>query len=369
MTRIVHLTSVHGRKDVRILIKECASLARAGYDTHLAVADGQGPERCEGVQIHDVGAAGGRAARMLGRPWALLRMARALDARVCHFHDPELIVAGLLLRAQGRRVVYDAHEDVPRQILNKPWIPAVLRRPVAWLFERLENFAVRRFDAVVAATPHIARRFSANNPHCVDINNYPILQELAPAGGQRPARPDGRTVCYIGGIGENRGAVQLVAALERLDARCILAGAFESPALEARLRAMPGWSKVDYRGFVDRQGVAAILAESDVGVVLLHPIPNYLDSLPIKMFEYMSAGLPVLASDFPLWRDIVEAGGAGLCADPRDTAHIAAAMQALLGDPARRQAMGRAGRRIVETERNWGTESAKLTALYRTLAS
>ena len=316
MIRIAHLTSVHGRKDVRILLKECASLARAGYETHLIVADGRGFERYEGVQIHDIGAARSRTARMLCKPWAMLRAALDLDARVYHFHDPELLVIGLLLRAAGRRVIYDAHEDVPRQILSKPWIAPALRRTISWLFERFENFAARRFDAVVAATPYIAGRFARCNPVSVDINNYPILHELTPGAPAHPPRDDGRTLCYIGGISENRGAVNIVSILERLDARCILAGAFESPALKARLQAMPGWTKVDYRGVVNRQGIARILAESDIGLVLLHPIPNYLDALPIKMFEYMSAEVPVVSSDFPLWRDIVETGGAGVCVDP-----------------------------------------------------
>ena len=369
MIRIAHLTSVHGRKDVRILLKECASLARAGYETHLIVADGRGPTQYQGVQIHDVGAAGSRATRMLCKPWAILKAALALDARVYHFHDPELIGIGLLLRAAGRRVVYDAHEDVPRQILSKPWIPPALRRPVSWLFERVEDFAARRFDAVVAATPFIARRFARSNAAAVDINNFPILDEFA--SGPQAASParhgNGRTLCYVGGLSENRGAAAIVSVLERLDARCILAGGFESAALKKRLQAMPGWAKVDYRGVVDRQGIAAILAESDIGLVLLHPIPNYLDALPIKMFEYMSAALPVVSSDFPLWRGIVEANGAGICVDPCDTDSIVRVVESLLADPARRQAMGQAGRRVVEKECNWETESTKLAALYQTL--
>lgn len=367
MIRIAHLTSVHGRRDVRILYKECASLARAGHDVTLVVADGRGPEIYQGVRVIDVGAAGPRLKRMLIKPLSMFRAARQTDADVYHFHDPELLPTGLMLRLAGKHVIYDAHEDVPRQILGKSWIAPWLRRGIARLFEAFENAAAGRMSGVVAATPHIAARLSASNSVCVDVNNYPILAELSFREGydtSTEAIPRSPTLCYVGAISENRGAIQMVQALEHLDVRCIMAGRIETTALQDRLQRLPGWSKVDYRGLVPRSGIQAILQESDIGLVLLHPIPNYLDSLPIKMFEYMAAGLPVVASDFPMWRAIVQERGVGACVDPLDTAAIVECIRRLVADPAGRQIMGRTGRVIVETERNWEQESGKLLALY-----
>jgi glycosyltransferase involved in cell wall biosynthesis len=149
--------------------------------------------------------------------------------------------------------------------------------------------------------------------------------------------------------------------------RLILCGAFEDVAFEAELRAEPGWAQVDYRGLVGRDEVREVLARCRAGLVTLLPMPSYIDSLPIKMFEYMSAELPVIASDFPLWREIVETNRCGLCVDPGEPAAIAAAIRTLVDDPAQVAAFGRAGRAAVLATYNWPQAERALLALYRDL--
>lgn len=362
--RVAHLTTVHQRHDVRIFRKECSSLAAMGYDVQLVVADGRGGEHNAGVTFHDIGAVQGRLRRMVLQPWRMWRAARALRARLYHLHDPELLPVGLLLKWGGAKVVYDTHEDVPRAVLSKYWIRPRLRRLVASVFERFEDFAARNMSAVVAATPHIARRFARLNSNSVDVNNYPMRSEL-----EAPVEPrgDARTVCYVGGIGRIRGAVEMIEALAHADVRLILAGPFESAATEAALRALPGWSKVDYRGVVSREQVRSIMSESRAGLLFFHPEPNHVDAQPNKMFEYMSAGLPVAASDFPLWRSLLAESGSGVCADPLDPRAIARVVGALLDDPARARAMGARGREAVMSRFQWSFEETKLCKLYESL--
>jgi len=368
--RVAHLSSVHARYDVRIFLKECASLARHGHPVHLYVADGKGDETRGGVHIHDVGRGRGRLRRMLFRPWALWAAVRRNRERIVHFHDPEIIPAALLLHWQGVTVVYDAHEDVPRQILSKRWLPKGSHRLVARLFEALEDFAARRFAAVVTSTPHIAARFAAAGARAVNVNNYPITSELAidrePATSQADA-PATRSICYVGGISDIRGISEIMQALPAARAKLLLAGPFQTPGLEARLRAMPEWRHVQYLGVLDRAGVRDVLARSQLGVVLLHPVSNYLDSLPIKMFEYMSAGIPVLASDFPLWRQIIDGAGAGACVDPLDPQAVAQTLARMLDDPERLRRQGEAGRQAVQNRYNWANEERTLFELYRSL--
>lgn len=365
--RIVHLTTVHSRFDVRIFEKEVRSLARAGYETYLLVGDGKGDEDLESIRIRDIGAsAPGRLRRMLFQPFRMWWRARRLDAVVYHFHDPELIPIGLLLWFQGAKVIYDSHEDVPRDILSKEWIHPKLRGLIARTVEHIENYAAGKFDAVIAATPHIARRFKLVNPKSIDVSNYPMNRELdVPIG----PRDDTRTVCYIGGIGIIRGAREMIKALELVDARLILAGPFESSETEAELRSYDGWSKVDYRGVVSRAAVREIMAQSRAGLLFFHPEPNHVDAQPNKMFEYMSGALPVLASDFPLWRSILINEEAGLCADPRDPVAIADAISSLLSDPTAAEKMGVRGRAAVLARYRWDNEEQKLLALYKELTT
>jgi glycosyltransferase involved in cell wall biosynthesis len=390
---IVHLTTVHPRDDIRIFRKECVSLAQAGYQVVQIVSDGQGDAQVQGVRILDLGARpAGRLARMREQPAKALVAVRRCRPALVHLHDPELLPLGARLAREGLAVVYDAHEDVPRQLLTKQWIPAWARRPLSAVFEVYENHLVRQLAAVVGATPHITQRFAAVARRSVNVSNFPFLDELAPEvaspptskggaddissapllGSGRPAPVGGppreNAVCYVGGIFLTRGAFSMVRALPLLPGvRLLLCGRFEDAATEAALRAEPGWAQVDYLGVLGREGVREVMARSRAGLVTLLPLPSYLDSLPIKMFEYMSASLPVIASDFPLWRDIVQRHACGLCVDPADPAAIAQAIRQVLDDPAAAQAMGQAGREAVHAHYHWPRAEAELLTLYREL--
>lgn len=362
--RVCHFSSVHPADDIRIFHKECRSLAEAGHEVHFVVPAGADAVR-DGVHLHAVAAAsGGRLLRMLLTAFRVFRAARALRAQVYHFHDPELLPWALLLRLGGAAVIYDAHEDVPRDILSKAWIPAWLRRPLAWGFEFVEDFVARRLDAVVTATPHIRDRFLAAGCRALDINNYPIPGELLLAEAaddfSAAARPD---VCYAGLIIPIRGSREMVRAVDRAGVSLQLAGRL-APAERAQLAALPGWERVKELGFLDRAGVSRAYGRCFAGLVLFHDEPNHTHAQPNKLFEYMSAGMPLIASHFPLWREVVEGSGAGICVDPLDVDAIAAAIRRLDGDRELSQRMGEAGRRAVRDTYNWEAERNKLLALY-----
>ena len=364
MKRIVHLTTAHARGEVRIFLKECLSLSSGGYEVHLMVADGLGPEEVSGVAIHDVGPANGRFQRMLILPWIMYFKARKLQASVYHYHEPELHLIALPLLYGGARVIYDSHEDVPRAILSRQWINIRLRSLISKVFERFENFVSKRISAVVGATDHISSRFCQINAKSVAINNYPLAAEISDELVERPAN---RNVCYIGGISLARGIVEMVTAMEHIDARLILAGPFETEAVEQYVKKLPGWAKVDYRGTVNRKEVHEIMASSQAGLLFFHPEPNHVDSQPNKMFEYMSAGLPVLASNFPLWKLILEDLHAGWQVDPLDTNAIAELIDKILSNPDLSAEMGKIGRQMVLSRYQWEYEEKKLLSLYSEL--
>ena len=359
--KVVHLTTVHPPDDPRIFLKECRTLARAGYEVHLVA-----PAATDGVQdgVRRWGLptppARSRPVRMTRTVFEVFRRARALRADVYHFHDPELLPAGLLLARSGAAVVYDAHEDLPASVMDKDWIAPALRRPVAAVTSRLERAAARRLTAVVAATPSIAEDFAGDDRRLVTVNNFCDVGEF---DGVRP-RATERAVCFVGAISEIRGIEVMVRAIGLVDARLILAGRFSPPDLRDRLGDLAGWEQVDWVGAVGRPDIAAILARARAGMVLFQAAPNHVRSQPTKMFEYMAAGLPVIASDFPLWREIVEGNRCGLCVDPRDPEAVAAAILRLVDDPEAAREMGDNGRRAARSRYSWDTEAAKLTALY-----
>lgn len=362
--KVCHLTSVHFRFDTRIYLKECASLAKHGHRISLVVADGKGEEQKNGIHIVDAGASRGRLDRILHAPTRVLEKAIALDADIYHLHDPELIPIGLRIKKLGKKVVFDAHEDVPKQLLGKPYLDSLSRHFLSHMFAIYERWACRRLDAVIAATPCIRDKFSAMGIRTIDVNNFPLLGELATGDVDWSRKQD--QVCYVGGIGRIRGILEVVQAMGRVQsgARLQLVGRFNEPVVEAKAQADSGWLRVDPLGFLGRNEVAQVLERSVGGLVTFLPFPNHIDAQPNKMFEYMSAGIPVIASDFPLWREIVEGNECGICVDPLDSHAIAQAIDFLLSNPERAEQMGRNGQRAVAEKYNWSIEESKLLAFY-----
>ncbi len=360
--KITHLTSAHPRYDTRIFFKMCMSLVKnKNYEVSLVVADGNGNEYKNYITIIDVGKNGGRISRMTKTVRKVYQKAIELDSDVYHLHDPELIPLGLKLKKLGKKVIFDAHEDVPKQLLAKHYINKVTRKLISKLYQVYEKHYLRKIDVIIAATPLIRDKFLRYGCKSQDINNYPITDEFYSNGTYKKQRQ----IAYIGALYETRGIKEIVNSLEYLgDVRLVLAGNFFSTTFKEQLHAQKGWEKVDFRGFVGRKEINTILQESSLGMVTLHPTPSYVESLPVKMFEYMSAGIPVIASDFPYWKEIIEGAKCGLCVDPLDSQKIAKAIEYILSHPNEAKKMGQNGKKAVIEDYNWNKEEKKLYKIY-----
>jgi glycosyltransferase involved in cell wall biosynthesis len=366
---VAHMTSVHRLDDTRIRMKECRTLIKAGYRVVL-VGSGVATELVDGVREQTVRIPGSRVGRiLLSAPLVILASARLRPA-VFHIHDPELLPAAPLLRLLGGHVIYDAHEDLPKQVMSKHWIPQPLRRFVSRLIAAALPLAYRRLDAVVAATPAIAAA-----SHCrriALIQNFPEKHELLPVT-KVPYAEREQTAAYVGGLTEIRGGRPLVRALLEAQAesrvRLALAGSVSPANFAAHLRQTPGWEFVDELGWLSRVAVGELLGRSRLGLVVFLPAENHLEAQPTKIFEYMSAGIPVVASDFPLWRRIVEGSGCGIMANASDPSAIAEAIAWLLTHPDEAEQMGERGRQAVLHSFNWEREARKLAALYEEILS
>jgi len=367
--RIAVLTTVHPRGDTRIYVKQVKTLAaKLPVDVDYVVADGLGSDSAAlfNIKRHDLGKPrGGRLSRAVSGNRRAFALLRRLKPDIVHFHDPELIPLGLLLKLFGHKVIYDVHEDLPRQIASKHWIPGPLRAPAALAVSAAEGLAALTFDAIVAATPKIAARFP--RAKTTIVQNFPIASEMD-LGGWRTQQSNPPAFAYIGGIARVRGCSEIVSALALLNqthpAKLLMAGTFIPEAFGRELQALAGCQHVEFLGHLTREGVRDTLGTARAGLVTLYPEPNYIESYPVKMFEYMAAGLPVIASDFPLWRSIIEGAGCGLLADPQDPAAIAAHMRWVLDNPDEAAAMGARGRKAVEAGYKWDSEAVKLLSAY-----
>ena len=362
MKKICHLTSAHSRFDTRIFHKECKLLS-SEFEVNLVVADGLGNEVADEVKIWDVGKPGNRINRILLTGKKVYKQARQIDADVYHFHDPELIIQGVKLKRWGKEVIYDIHEDLPRQLFSKPYIPKFLAKVASLLVERLENLKAKRFSYLITPTEHIKDRFKKVNANTIAVKNFPKFEEFE----MKEHLKKDIDVCYIGALSRIRGIVEIVKAAKLADVNLHIAGEFNDEKFETEVREMPEWQYVTYHGYIPREEIKKLLGRSKAGLVTLHPVTNYKVALAIKMFEYMIAGIPVIASDFPLWKDIVEGNQCGICVNPRDTEAIAKAIKYIINHPKQSGIMGRNGYEAVKTQYNWSVEGAKLRSIYNEL--
>jgi glycosyltransferase involved in cell wall biosynthesis len=363
--KICHLTSVHKYNDIRIFVKECTSLAKK-HEVSLICVNGIDAV-VNNVKIINVPVNyTGRLQRFTKVVDAVYKKAIETDAEIFHLHDPELLRIAIKLKRQGKKVIYDAHEDLPRQLLSKPYLNKNIAKILSKLVEAYENKVAAKIDGIITATPHIKERFIKVNPQTENINNYPIIEELNYIKDINKTADNRAGICYIGGITQIRGIFEMVNAMQYVnnDIKLELAGAFSPDSLAEQVHKLPGWKNVNYHGYVNRHQVAEILSNSFAGLLVLHPTINHKDSLPIKMFEYMLFGLPVIASDFPLWREIIEKNNCGVCVNPLNEKQIANAINYFYSHPDKAREMGENGKKLVMDKYNWANEETKLIKFY-----
>ena len=368
MKTSVHITSVHPRNDVRITFKECVSLSKAGYDVTLLVADGKGYERNKFMTFVDFGKPVNRIHRMIVVVSRMLIFCLRKDANVFHIHDPELLFLGLALTLQGKKVIFDVHEDVEMQIKNKPYIYPFLAPAIASIYRFIEVLISRKFSGVIAATPTIEKKFKKISNHTKVIFNFPIFQEFD--GIKRDVFVKGPWICcYVGAITEGRGALEIVQAAQKVrsDVKFVFMGRLDDDYLRSKMEELDVNKRVSIEPHGSRAEVKSLIEKSVIGLCLFRPDPNHINSLPNKLFEYMSAGLCSLISNFESWEKLVADANAGITCDGSNPKEIAEKIDFLLSDTASLKSMGRNGMKAVEKKYNWNFEEKKLIDFYEAL--
>jgi glycosyltransferase involved in cell wall biosynthesis len=361
------LSAAHPPTDLRVVGKQGAALATAGWRVlHLCPAQSGAPARHQGVAIQGFPGARGWRGRVLGIP-ALARLAVASGATVLHAHEPDSWVAALLAaRRSGARVVLDVHEHYPSRLdphlhgWLRPFAHAALRRFCRW--------AARRADAVVLAKDGLAADFPARR--LVPVRNYAAPTAIAP----RRHGPGPLTLLHLGALTRSRGWPQMLDALALAPpgTRLRLVGRFtdgSEPAFHARAATLGLSERITATPWLPYAEAMAEAARADIGLVLFQPgEANHNLALPHKLFDCMLAGLPVIAPSFATEvAGIIRAAGCGELVETASAPAIAAAI-ARLTSPARRQALGQAGRIAALGPFGWPAEAERLAGLYRVLA-
>lgn len=374
--KIVHVGYAHRPDDIRIFQKECLSLAKSGHQVFYVTSN----LNCKSAKVPYSNVKS--ILVNLRKPdrrfpyvlyWKdLKKLLSSLDADIYHFHELPILPVLLYMKKKGKKVIYDLHEDTPRQMQ-----PSMYRRRgkvigglIIRFFEAYENYCIKRADYIITATPHIAERCKKLTENVECIANYPIVQEKSNLGAQEETDKNisgnflkAPILCYCGEVSEDRNVSMYVKMMEYIEGKLFLAGPLKS-SYKQHLENMKSWNKVEYLGYLDRTGVNNLYEKSNIGLCILRNTPNIYYSFPIKLFEYMEAGLPVVCSDFPIWKEIVEGCDCGIVVPWDNMEQAIKAIRYILENPSVAVQMGENGKRAVREKYNWQTEEKKLIGVY-----
>lgn len=365
---VCHITTVHNIKDNRILYKQCVSLVKNNYTVYLIGTHNKNLS-LEGVNILALPFQKSRLKRMTKNTFLALIKALKLKADVYHIHDPELIFCGLFLKLRGYKVIYDVHELVGEDILTKEWIkPKFFKTIIEKLYNLIELVSINFLDAIILAEegyiPYF-KKYKAYQNKIHLVRNFPL-----PSRKQLPALKNSESnhnkkFIYVGGLGIQRGTKEIIKAISFVEkAELWLLGRWESNKCFEECKTLPGWEKTHYLGECLPQEVPDFLLKADFGLCILRNEKNFSTSSPVKSFEYMLYGLPMIMSDFPMWREFY--AQCALFVDPLEIGKIAAAMQTLMKDKDLVKTMQEACLKKVQ-EYSWEHEEQRLFKIYKSL--
>ena len=366
--KTVHITTVHQRFDSRIFYKECISLQKQFGNVTLIVADGKGNQNVQGIDIIDVGYEKSRIKRMIVCARRAVKKAISLNADIYHFHDSELLLFALKLRKYGK-VIFDSHEDFPKLMLQRPYLPKIFGKILFRVATFIEKNVYKRISGVVAATQNIGKKFTDyGENNVVTVRNYPVI-DFEKINEDNVKDNPVFTACYTGGLTAIRGVKEMILACEKADTRLILAGPFDDEAYFNDMKKLSGWENVDYLGMLPHGKLKQrVYDKADIGLNMLLSAPNHTDSIPIKQLEYMAHGLPVVATrHIKFCVEVTDMTDCGILVTPENTEECAEVIKFLKENKQKRIEMGKNGKRAVQSKYNWNKEQENLIDLYMKL--
>ncbi|WP_312025722.1 glycosyltransferase family 4 protein [Listeria booriae] len=373
-TKIFMFSSVHVWSDTRIFFKEAQTLAANGFEVDFYAIAGQVAYEAGSIPNLQVTTftKGGKWSRP--KIWhELYKRALASDAQYYHFHDFELLPVAVRLKKKrpNARIIYDMHENFPAMIRTKDWIPSLLRQPLSTYLAKKERTYLPHCDHLIFAESLYKEHYTAIDIPKTDILNLPTWQPAR--NGDKNAK---FTFIYVGDIIQDRGVFEMLALIHQLKQRGYetihlkLIGPMQPHVEEevmARIAEHNLENNIEWLGRIPYTEIWEHYESSHVGLCLLHPIPNYMHSLATKLFEYMAAGLPILATNIPDWQELLESTQTGLTANVLDIEDVVNRAEQLIADHELRNRFAKNGRQAFETTYNWTTEETKLIDLYKNL--
>ena len=361
---VCHVTSAHSRYDGRIFLKQCSSLAKNNYKVTLLCCDTLDDEVKNKVNIVSINKQfSSLRDRIFNSKRMLKKMCLEINADIYQFHDPDLLSLALYMKRKKKVVIFDSHEDYPSLFLERQNIPFFLRKFLSSIYLLYEKHIFKKIDGVICVADYQLDRIKKINSNAVIITNYPIIDN-----DFKKNKSVKNTLCFAGGVRADWNHDTVIKAIEDIDdVKYMVAGSYKESYLET-LKSYNGFEKVEFLGKLDKKGVKDLYSNSNVGIALCSYRPNTCyrkGSLGnTKIFEYMMYELPVIFTDFEVFKEILKEGIYGIAVNPYDSKEVEAALRYLLDNPKIAMEMGAIGRKLVVEKYNWEAQAKILIKFY-----
>jgi glycosyltransferase involved in cell wall biosynthesis len=384
MQHIVMLLSNSFKPDPRVF-KEAEYLQNHGFELTILCWDrlSELPEietlssGVKIIRIHNIPSSYGIGLRQLlkiPRFWLLIqKYLLTLKASYIHCHDFDTLPAGLLFgRLHRIPVIYDAHEYYAE--LVKPRLHGITGRLLYSLIRWAEQVGAHHASAVVTVDESLAAIYRIRNKNVLLLGHYP--EKKMALNSNRVFTHSNLTLLYAGRLSVDRGLLiytDLVRSLQEqgIPARLLLTGVF-TPASEQvkfNVYAKSVINSISFLGWIPYERMANVYQEADIGLAIFLPEPRYVAAVPVKLFEYMANGLPIIASNFASIAQIVNEVRCGLLVDPlADRSGIVKTIVMWWYNKSVPQELGENGRQAVLLKYYWENQANSLVNLYQELA-
>ncbi len=371
--KVCHITSAHPRYDGRIFEKQCKSLQKHGYDVNIICIDNGQDEIIDGIKIYSINYYfKSKISRLFKANRLLFEKAKEIDADIYQIHDPELLPLLLKLKRNGKKIVFDSHEDWISYISEISWIPIVFRSLIVLFVKIYFNCVLKKIDLVISVSPHIVDKYKKYTDRVFLITNYPIINQQIEFDRNKFLNGN-MSICYVGTVYNMSNQESIISAVNKIDIdfKYNIIGVI-SPEFKNKLLKIDYKNKTNFIDKVPKDKLLELYSNSNAGIVIFDYHSNCGDKIGTlgnnKIFEYMYSGLPIICTNFDLWRTmIVEKYNCGICVEPGNEIQIEEAIRFIFNNKEKAYEMGQNGVKAVLDEFNWKTQEIELIKLYNKL--
>lgn len=364
MKKICHMT-ITDQECIPRLLRECKSATAAGVETYIVSPGISFVEN--GITFLGIQKPNSRGERFMKTGKKVFQAALSTDADIYQIHDPELLLYAKKLLHTGKKVIFDSHEFYGLQILEREYIPGPLRKLVSKLYTIYETYICKKLDAVIQVCTVQGKNYFGNRcKESIFLANLPQKVLYFDKYIEKTNSSPEPTICYCGAITDSRGITALVQAVDKVPAKVLLGGAFDSEEYKKELTQFSGYKYVDYRGIMSYEEIIQAYHCATIGYSVFADRGQYtvFDSIATKCFECMSMGLPVIQLDTEYARKVDDKYHCFYFVSTCSATEVARAIEFLITHPEEANQMGRNGRRAIDEEFNWEKEEQKLISLY-----